>query len=206
MNFSTVKDNGWDILIVDDTPVNLRALAHILTKEGYKVRKALNGKMALTACHTTIPDLILLDILMPELNGYEVCSLLKANEKTREIPVIFLSALDAPSDKVKAYNAGGVDYISKPFQVEEVLARVATQLRLQQLKRQLAEREAEVEKLNKTFDLYQRKVEKFTCLALQEINSLLQEQTCISEVFDKSMKIKKLVDDLQTDFSLNARK
>lgn len=174
MNSSTVnKYNGWDILIVDDTPVNLRALAHILTKEGYKVRKALNGKMALTACQTTIPDLILLDILMPELDGYEVCSLLKADEKTREIPVIFLSALDTPSDKAKAYNAGGIDYISKPFQVEEVLARVATQLRLQQLKRQLAEREAEIERLNRNFELYYRKVEKFTYLLSQEINSLL---------------------------------
>ncbi len=218
MNSPAVKSNGSDILIVDDTPVNLRALAHILTGEGYKVRKALNGQMALTACLTTIPDLILLDILMPDLNGYEVCSRLKANERTREIPIIFLSALDDPSDKVKAFNAGGTDYISKPFQVEEILARVATQLRVQHLKRQLAEQEAREEKLNEAIGRSRGKLEKFASLAIAE-NSPLQTiadrarvlngqyaasldargQACISEIAEAGAKLKQLIDELLAD-------
>ena len=119
-----------DILIVDDTPDNLHLLSRMLTRQGYNVRKALNGSMALTAAQTVAPDLILLDIMMPEMDGYEVCQHLKANAKTAEIPVIFLSALDDVLDKVKGFQVGGVDYITKPFQFEEVLARVQNQLAL----------------------------------------------------------------------------
>ncbi|MBD2485006.1 bifunctional diguanylate cyclase/phosphodiesterase [Planktothrix sp. FACHB-1365] len=119
-----------DILIVDDTPDNLHLLSRMLTRQGYNVRKALNGAMALTAAQTVAPDLILLDIMMPEMDGYEVCQNLKANAKTAEIPVIFLSALDDVLDKVKGFQVGGVDYITKPFQFEEVLARVQNQLAL----------------------------------------------------------------------------
>ncbi len=119
-----------DILIVDDTPDNLHLLSRMLTRQGYNVRKALNGTMALTEAQTVPPDLILLDIMMPEMDGYEVCQQLKANTKTAEIPVIFLSALDDVLDKVKGFQVGGVDYITKPFQFEEVLARVQNQLAL----------------------------------------------------------------------------
>jgi diguanylate cyclase (GGDEF)-like protein len=119
-----------DILIVDDTPDNLHLLSRMLTRQGYNVRKALNGSMALTAAQTVAPDLILLDIMMPEMDGYEVCQHLKANATTAEIPVIFLSALDDVLDKVKGFQVGGVDYITKPFQFEEVLARVQNQLAL----------------------------------------------------------------------------
>jgi len=98
-----------EILIVDDAPDNLRVLSSMLTKQGYTVRKALNGNMALTACETSLPDLILLDIRMPDMDGYEVCRHLKASERTRDVPVIFLSALDGALDKVKAFNAGGAD-------------------------------------------------------------------------------------------------
>ncbi|HIK29994.1 MAG TPA: response regulator [Oscillatoriales cyanobacterium M59_W2019_021] len=126
-----------DILIVDDTPDNIRFLSMMLLEQGYNVRKAINGKMALTAVQTVIPDLILLDINMPEMSGYEVCQQLKADDRTRSIPVIFLSALDDISDKVKAFQVGGSDYISKPFQFEEVLARVENQIALQSLQQQL---------------------------------------------------------------------
>lgn len=119
-----------DILIVDDTPENLRLLAAILLKEGYSVRKALNGPMALTAAETVVPDLILLDIMMPGMNGYQVCQKLKANQQTAKIPVIFLSALSEGLDKAKAFMVGGSDYVTKPFQIEEVLARVRNQLAL----------------------------------------------------------------------------
>lgn len=128
-----------DILIVDDTPENLRFLSTMLAEQGYEVRKALNGPMALSTVQADPPDLILLDIKMPEMNGFEVCEKLKSLATTREIPVIFLSALDDVLDKVKAFNVGGVDYITKPFQFEEVLARVENQLYIRHLQKQLTQ-------------------------------------------------------------------
>ncbi len=128
-----------DILIVDDTPNNLRLLSTMLAEEGYEVRKALNGRMALISVQAEPPDLILLDIKMPEMNGYEVCQQLKVNEKISHVPVIFISALDDVADKVKAFEVGGADYITKPFQEAEVLARVKNQLSIQKLQRQLRE-------------------------------------------------------------------
>ncbi len=122
-----------DILIVDDAPANLGLLSQMLTQHGYKVRAVLNGTRALEAVDMSPPDLILLDIMMPGLNGYEVCEQLKADEQTRDIPIIFISALDAAGDKVRAFSAGGVDYITKPFHTEEVLARVRTHLKLREL-------------------------------------------------------------------------
>ena len=120
-----------NILIVDDTPENLTVLLQMLKEQGYRVRPALSGKIALKAVQADPPDLILLDILMPEMDGYEVCSVLKSNEYTSHIPIIFISALTEMKDIVKAFQAGGVDYITKPFQMEEVLARVRTHLELQ---------------------------------------------------------------------------
>lgn len=119
-----------EILIVDDTLENLRLLSSMLSIQGYSVRKATGGEMALNSVNSLLPDLILLDILMPDLNGYEVCVQLKRNSQTANIPIIFLSALDDPLDKVQAFDVGGVDYLTKPFQVEEVLARVHNQLLL----------------------------------------------------------------------------
>jgi Response regulator containing a CheY-like receiver domain and a GGDEF domain len=108
-----------DILVVDDVPENLQLLSTILTEQGYEVRRVINGKLALSVAHSDPPDLILLDIMMPDLNGYEVCQQLKASETTREIPVIFLSALNDVLDKVKAFSVGGADYITKPVQAQE---------------------------------------------------------------------------------------
>ncbi|MBD2060467.1 response regulator [Oculatella sp. FACHB-28] len=126
-----------NILIVDDTPDNLRLLSSTLSDRGYKVRSVINGAMALMGAQAAPPDLIMLDIKMPDMDGYEVCQRLKANEHTREIPVIFISALDEVLDKVKAFTSGGVDYIQKPFQVEEVLARIENQLTIRRLQTQL---------------------------------------------------------------------
>lgn len=126
-----------NILVVDDTPANLRLLTDILTKNKYQVRPVPNGKLALSAAQGMPPDLILLDIMMPEINGYQVCEKLKAFPETRDIPVIFISAIDEVVDKVKAFAVGGVDYITKPFQVEEVLARVETHLRIRSLQQNL---------------------------------------------------------------------
>jgi sigma-B regulation protein RsbU (phosphoserine phosphatase) len=126
-----------NILIVDDTPANLRLLSQILSEQGYHVRPVPDGPLALAAVQAEPPDLILLDIRMPEMDGYEVCRRLKVATQTRDVPIIFISALDATQDKVRAFQAGGVDYVTKPFQAAEVLARVKTHLALRELQVQL---------------------------------------------------------------------
>ncbi len=133
------------ILIVDDTPQNLRLLTDMLKDHDYRIRPIPNGSMALRAAELEPPNLILLDITMPEMDGYEVCRRLKANPKLADIPVIFLSALNDPQDKVYAFAAGGQDYITKPFQVEEVLARVKTHLRIAALQKELLRHNRELE-------------------------------------------------------------
>lgn len=142
---STSQTFVADLLLVDDTPDNLRLLSLMLTENGYKTRKVINGERALQAVEVVTPDLILLDINMPDINGYEVCRRLKKSDKTRDIPVIFISALDDVFDKVKAFQAGGVDYITKPFQVEEVLARVNTHLNIRKLQKQLQQQNSQLQ-------------------------------------------------------------
>lgn len=137
-----------NILIVDDTPANLQVLAGMLKDRGYKVRPVPSGKLALLATRRDPPDLILLDINMPEMNGYEVCEQLKADPGLVRVPVIFISALTEQLDKVKAFATGGVDYITKPFQMEELHARVETHLKLRQLQIELEETNARLQKSN----------------------------------------------------------
>ncbi|MBW4646331.1 MAG: PAS domain S-box protein [Goleter apudmare HA4340-LM2] len=144
MDSNPLQANQGSILIVDDTLANLQILSATLSVAGYLVRGVSSGLMAVNEARLTLPDLILLDIKMPEIDGYEVCHLLKADEITRDIPVIFLSALQDVFDKVKAFKVGGVDYITKPFQVPEVLARVENQLTIQNLQRQLKEQNAQL--------------------------------------------------------------
>ncbi|MEC4805355.1 MAG: response regulator [Jaaginema sp. PMC 1079.18] len=129
-----------NIVVVDDTPANLRLLVEILRNSGYKVRPVPNGRLAIPAIHSSPPDLILLDIMMPEMDGYEVCRHLKSEVDTRDIPVIFISAINEVMDKVKAFNVGGVDYITKPFQVEEVLVRVQTHVAMRSLQKNLQQK------------------------------------------------------------------
>ena len=133
---------------MDDTPANLQVLAGMLKDRGYKVRPVPGGKLALLAARRDPPDLILLDINMPEMNGYEVCEHLKADERLKGIPVIFISALTEPLDKVRAFATGGVDYITKPFQMEELHARVETHLKLRRLQLELEGANARLEKAN----------------------------------------------------------
>lgn len=160
------SNSVWgNILVVDDTPDNLRVLSASLTEQGYQVRCVKNGAMALLTAQKEPPDLILLDIKMPDMDGYEVCEKLKSNQLTHDIPVIFLSALDDIFDKVKAFNVGGVDYMNKPFQVEEVLIRVKHQLDLQSAK-------SEVAQLNNSLE---QKVQQRTSQLEQVVSELSQE-------------------------------
>jgi diguanylate cyclase (GGDEF)-like protein len=133
------------ILIVDDTPDNLDLLSSVLKKRGYEIRCAISGSIALQIAQSKWADLILLDIQMPEMDGYEVCQQLKANSQTENIPVIFISALDDIGDKKKAFALGGVDYITKPFQIKEVVVRVANQIAISSAKAQILELNAQLE-------------------------------------------------------------
>ena len=198
-----------NILIVDDTPDNLRLLAKILESQGYIVRKSLNGRMALEGVRRNSPDLILLDINMPEMNGYEVCQQLKASEATAQIPIVFISALERLEDKVRAFELGGVDYITKPFQEQEVLLRVKNQLLIQQQHQQLIEQnqrleqeiqerlraEAEVRQLSLTDELtglYNRR--GFFLLADQQLKIARRTQTCYYILFADLDGLKKIND------------
>jgi len=136
------------IMVVDDSPDNLKLLTDLLTTEGYKVRPANSGVLALASVIEEIPDLILLDLIMPDMDGFEVCRQLKANESSRKIPVIFISGLEGVIDKVKGFKVGGLDYITKPFHQEEVLARVRTHLNLRILQAQLEEANNVLEEMN----------------------------------------------------------
>lgn len=132
-----MTESKGSILVVDDTIQNLRLLTDMLSRQGYEVRPARSGEFALKSARAEKPDLILLDIMMPGISGYEACEQLKADTHTRDIPVIFISALDSTLDKVRAFSLGAVDYITKPFQTEEVLARVQTHLSLKFTQAQL---------------------------------------------------------------------
>ena len=131
-------DDPGNILIVDDNPNNLQVLMSLLVNEGYKVRPALSGEIALRAVEASLPELILLDVRMPGgLSGYDTCKKLNANELTRDIPIIFISAMDSTEDKLEGFRAGVVDYVAKPFQAEEVLARVKTHVHLYRIQQHL---------------------------------------------------------------------
>ncbi|NES04860.1 MAG: diguanylate cyclase [Okeania sp. SIO2F4] len=162
-----------NILIVDDQIPNLRVLTAMLKEKNYQVRKATDGETAIEAVEIEPPDLIILDIKMPGMDGYEVCQSLKLNDATKDIPIIFISALNEVFDKVKAFDVGGIDYITKPFQEEEVLARIKSQLTIKQQQRLL---EKEKERLKQ--EIQKRK----------EIEaSLYQSRALISSIVNNSL-------------------
>ncbi len=148
MNEPRRNEPKANVLIVDDNPDNLRFLAKVLTERGYKVRPVTEGHLALASAQTEPPDLILLDIMMPNMNGYEVCERLKADARTRDIPVIFISALDDTESKVYAFERGGVDYVTKPFQVGEVVARVKNHVTLCEVRKKLEMANRELQRSN----------------------------------------------------------
>ncbi len=213
-----------DIMIVDDNPANLKLLEDMLLQQGHEARSFPLGRLALAAATAYPPDLILLDINMPEMNGYEVCERLKSSEALSHIPVIFLSALNETRDKVKAFQSGAVDYISKPFQFEEVHARVETHLKLHELQRALklqnerledavAERTRELAEANDRLTILDRSKDEFLALISHEFRTPLygllgageiildkmpstEENLQLREVFKRSRKrILSILDD-----------
>jgi two-component system, cell cycle response regulator len=137
IDFETLEETQGNILLVDDLPENLQLLGELLTELGYKTRSVTNGNMALRTARVKQPDVIFLDVKMPDMDGYEVCAAFKADPKLRHIPIIFISALGDTFDKLKAFQVGGVDYITKPFQIEEVVARLENQLTIQKQQQKL---------------------------------------------------------------------
>lgn len=187
-----LSSTPMSILIVDDMPDNLRLLAKMLEAQQYTVRKALNGRIALQSAYRNPPNLILLDINMPEMNGYEVCQQLKETESTAHIPIIFISALDEISDKVRAFDMGGQDYITKPFHELEVLARIHNQLLIQQQRQQLEQEiqerqraEAEVRQFNTTLEqqIQHRTLE--LQLRTLELQQALKFESTLKRISDK---------------------
>jgi len=165
------------VMVVDDTPANQKLMEEILRGHGFRVLQFLRGGMALRAAGQKPPDLILLDIMMPEMDGFEVCRRLKADEALRDIPVIFMSALDDVANKVRAFTEGGVDYVTKPFQEEEVLARVNTHLNQRRMQRELKKHNLYLE------ELVQEKVKEIsdsqmaTILALSKLAEFRDDET-----------------------------
>lgn len=190
MSSSPTANPPADILIVDDNPNNLRLLGQILGKR-YKVRLAPSGAIALTAARLAPPDLILLDVMMPELNGFEVALQLKAAPQTAEIPLIFVSALDDTESKLQAFAAGGVDYIPKPFQEREVLARVEIHLELRRLYRQA---QVEIAQRQQAEALLLRRNEEMATLyeTSLEINSLSDLETLLSAIVQRACALLKI--------------
>ena len=182
-----------DIMIVDDQPANLSLLEEMLVRQGHEVRSFPLGRLALEAAMKNPPDLILLDINMPEMNGYEVCERLRSTSELSDIPVIFLSVLSETKDKVKAFRSGGVDYISKPFQFEEVYARVKTHLKLHELRGELkdqnerleeavAARTRELAEANQRLTILDRSKNEFLNLISHEFRTPLQGLLGVSEL------------------------
>lgn len=171
------------ILVVDDTTANLQLLTNLLTSQGYAVYPASDGELALEFIRSTLPELILLDIRLPGIDGFEVCRRLKADESTRSIPIIFISALEHEHDKVQGFQAGAVDYITKPFQAEEVLARVRSHLHLRELTEHLERKAAErTEELTITNQRLQQEVSerRLAEQALQKIEWMLSTKPSFS--------------------------
>ncbi|MEI6139125.1 MAG: hybrid sensor histidine kinase/response regulator [Mariniphaga sp.] len=182
-----------NILIVDDIPANLKVLGDMLKGDGYKVRPVPNGALALLAAEKEKPDLILLDIMMPDMDGYEVCLRLKENKNLSGIPVIFISALNDTNDIVKALTSGGVDYITKPFKAEEVKARVSTQLKIHSQSKELVE-------LNATKD-------KFFSIIAHDLRGPLGSFMVLTEMLaDESLHYTPAeIKDFMQDLSLTSR-
>ena len=169
----TSSKSKGDILVVDDTIANLKLLAGMLRSEGYSVRPVSSGAQALRAAARRRPDLILLDITMPEMDGYEVCLRLKSDASLAAVPVIFISALSELDFKVKAFASGGVDYVTKPFQLDEVKARVETHLGLRRLQQQLEERNAELAATNIALNEMQERRDELLHLIVHDLRAPL---------------------------------
>ena len=182
MNAIPMADPDISILVVDDTVANLRLLSGLLRQQGYNVRPIPDGMLALKSAMSHPPDIVLLDIMMPSMSGFEVCRALKAHPQTSDIPIIFISALNDTFDKVQAFAVGGVDYITKPFQAEEVLSRVKTHVSLQLSRKRLQAQNAKLEQ-----EIQERKQAE---TELQYRNEQLAFLARVGQLFSSSLELR----------------
>ncbi len=192
-----------DILIVDDKLENLSLLRQILIGYGHTVRTAASGAEALEAVGLQVPDLILLDVLMPEMDGFEVCRQVKTDDRMRDVPVLFLSALDDTEDKIKAFAAGGVDYITKPFEIEEVMARLQTHLALRDLHRQLNRANARLASQLKELEARNEELDAFAHTVAHDIKNPL---TTIAGYADSLLVDRHVMSETEQDEALRILK
>ncbi len=187
-----MKAKKESVLIVDDNRDNLRLLSSILAKQTYNVRLALTGADALEGVHKKLPDLILLDIKLPDMSGYEVCERLKANARTCDVPVIFISVLNEVSDKLKAFSAGGVDYITKPFYAEEVMARVEMQISIQRIQRTLEKKNKQLlheqNRAKKFYDEHETELKKRTSELVKTNERLIKANLSLNGILKRKQK------------------
>ncbi|MBD2579147.1 adenylate/guanylate cyclase domain-containing protein [Oscillatoria sp. FACHB-1406] len=188
---SILSEKERVIFLVDDEPDNLRVLSEILQARGYKIRKAISGTLALAAIERVKPDLILLDINLPDINGYDLCKKLKNSEFVREIPIIFISALGQTESKLKAFQVGGVDYVTKPFQEEEVLVRVEHQLSLRFLQQELADKNNLLEEKNKLLEqeVCDRRQSESETRLLLTVSQTLEKAADLDMAFQEILRI-----------------
>ena len=183
-NLNTLP-NGATILVVDDNPVNLKLLNHTLSSAGYKVKIEVNGLNVIPQVKTSIPDLIVLDIMLPDLSGFEICKQLQADPLTRSIPIIFITALADTVDKVKGLSLGAVDYITKPFQKEELLARVRTHLHLKRLIKSLEIQNQELRQLTQQNEDLEHRVAERTA----ELKQALEKEKELNQLKSRFITI-----------------
>jgi signal transduction histidine kinase len=199
------------ILIVDDTPINLRVIVESLEGQGYQIVVATRGEEALKRASYVQPDLVLLDVMMPDLNGFEICRRLKAQPDTRDIPVIFMTSLASVDDKVTGFSVGAIDYVTKPLHVEEVRARIDTHLRLRAMQKELESRTAELTTANEELEAFAYSVSHDLRAPLRAINGFTQILTercgaslpsegldCLNKVQFASKRMDLLIQDLLT--------
>ena len=176
------------IMVVDDTPANLQLLDQMLVKQGFRVKTFPVGRLVLRAAARTPPDLFLLDIMMPEMDGYEVCRRLKADPALREIPVLFISALADPADKINAFAVGGVDYVTKPFQEEEVFARIATHLRLHRQQIEIAAQKKAVQQSYDQLQALEKQRDQLVHMIIHDMRSPLQGIFMGAEIIEAELR------------------
>ncbi|MBF0352304.1 MAG: hybrid sensor histidine kinase/response regulator [SAR324 cluster bacterium] len=202
---NTSGHSPLNILIVDDTPANLKVLSDMLKDFNFKVRPVPSGKLALHAAEKEPPDLIILDIMMPEMDGYEVCRRLKENEKLKEIPVIFISALNETKDIVKGFIAGGTDYITKPFQIEEVKARVDMHLKVHFLQLELQKNAIKLQELNAMKDRFFSIIAhdlKNPLSGIAGVSAMMMKQSQTMKEEKKNQLIQMIHESAQNSFNL----
>lgn len=197
------EERKLNILIVDDEPANIKVLMPVFIERGYEVRTSLDGRLALASAAKRAPDIVLLDVRMPDMDGIEVCRQLKADERLKEVPVIFISALGQTQEIVKGLESGGVDYITKPFRIAEVLARVETHLSIQslqkQLKREIEERKcAQKALLDLNTQLEQRVIERTADLQARTMELLAAKEAAEAASIAKSKFLSNMSHELIT--------